>query len=600
MAAPSSFTDQATSLLAAATRLAPSGEIPLEEKTRLIESINTLAERIRESGALNEDKTNALRLLDQAIFNTGFPGRFHFNLMDPFNLPAPICKAYGDYPVYMQIPFVDCYMFAVVSRSVARIDPRVHAESIPQTLRDQVGFDPANTDFFFLFESATNADSIQGDHGGYHFERESREVLVRFHHVVFRDETKGCDKKVYVPMGAFPLYGARQAQFWPIPIDHLEPMEVYAHPRDDIMLYSPDGAHLELDTDIPYSVFWIAGQHGGRTCLAKVICKNRGGVYSPAIERLFEAQSGCDTLDDFKRQLSAAEPFLRRELAEQFDPLVRALESGAEADIEAAFAALPRTYQENIYKQIWLLKGSPRDVHANFGRASFENDASLPAPYHASTEDKLRAVALIQEDVINELIHSQIAMLSLRSVRRILPAREPAAAPAASGGGSSHPLATTSDRTAARVDTLRPCGGAGSRPEAVVPRLPPAALTRPLDTPRIAPSSTPSSQAPPFEMKTIYLTHSPGVGRKIELRGGFPDGSGKTLKIRGRELTWEHGIDMECTAEEEGTALWETSVEIPSIPDFSFKFVVVDADGKELYWLPEENISITTYDPFSS
>lgn len=565
-----------------------------EQNADLTGRVHALAERIREAGALDADRAEALKILDRAIPNTAhLDGRICFNLLNPFNPPSPPCRAYGETASYMQIPFVDNYGYGGAPRNIIRLDPRLHAEAIPQIVRDQVGFDPANTDLFFLLEGSVEPDLISGEHGGHHFARESRELLVKFHHVIFRDDPKWCDKKAFVPMGAFPLYGARGAQFWPIPINKLEHMEIYAHPGGNMMLYSPDGAHLEVDIDIPYSVFWIAAQYGGRACIAKVVCRNPLRGTSAAIERLFDAKNHCRNLADFKCQLLAVEPQLREELNRQFDPLARALTSGTAPDIERAFAALPRTYQENIYKQIWILKGCPRDVHPDFGRASFENEVSLAAHYHASNADKLRAVAQIQEDIIHELIQSQISMLSPFSARRIEPTRE---AEALAPRLPSAALET--DRTAARVDALRLSegrGGGAAPPSAILAHSP-EALARTVDKSAITPSSAVAVRELRFEMKTVYLIHSPGLGRRIELRGGFPEGSGESLRINRRELTWAQGINMECIGDDEGVALWQTPVEIPSIPRFSFKFVVVDSDGRELYWLPEENIPITKYE----
>jgi hypothetical protein len=424
-----------------------------------------------------------------------------------------------------------------------RLDPRIHGEAIPQAVRDQIGFDPAHTDLFFLLEDSSLTEDVQEGYSGYHYPRASKEFLIKFHHFVFREEAGPCDKKYDVPMGAFPLYGTRKANFWPIAIDHLEPMEVYAHPSESMMLYSPNNAHLQLDTDLPFAIFWIAAHHHGRSCIAKVICRHRDSAVSPALKRLFEVKKGCNHIADLKHRLLAIEPQLRAELEAQFAPFIRTLARKEAHEMEKAFEALPLSYRENIYKQLWIIKGRP-SVHSDFGKASFDNDPSLSADYHASFADKVRAVELMKEDIVNELIHSQITLFSPLPMYKMAPTE----AKDRASPSSSHPLDKAKQGVAH------------------------------------------------FEMKKVYLVHSPGLGKKIELRGGFPEGSGRTLKINGQELSWSQGISMECSGSDEGLAFWESPFEIPSIPGFSFKFVVTDETGKVLYWLPKDNIEITGYD----
>ena len=188
-----------------------------------------------------------------------------------------------------------------------------------------------------------------------------------------------------------------------IALHHMGPMRVHAHPNGGLTacLYSPDNAHFEIVPGSLFGILWAVCQKEGRIALTKMVV-----IFdydNPISASLLHATKKCASLDDHLIRLPAVAESIDGYLA----PLISAI---CDARPEA-IVTLPLAFQNGVFKEVWILKGSPCDIHDDFGRLSFLADAALDARHHCDLETRLEAVTRFSAHLKHLLCDSQVDLL---------------------------------------------------------------------------------------------------------------------------------------------------------------------------------------------
>ncbi|MBI2812544.1 MAG: hypothetical protein HYX67_17200 [Candidatus Melainabacteria bacterium] len=210
----------------------------------------------------------------------------------------------------------------------------------------------------------------------------------------------------YVEMGIFPELGVERAhQPGAIAFHSLSPMQVHAHPTSkgvktaQAMLYSPDNAHFRFTEGSPFSVFWAVTKKDQRIAITKMFVSleehpiafpfSTGGTLAEFLERCSEMKQG---------------------IAHTFQPLIALYKTDPVA-ASKAFRNLPKSFQNGIFKEVYLDFNSPHGVHNDFGRASFLADNSLDRKFHCDNARRARVVERFVVSLNTLLVDSQFDLL---------------------------------------------------------------------------------------------------------------------------------------------------------------------------------------------
>jgi hypothetical protein len=362
------------------------------------------------------DRKEALTLLRRSITNTyrDQGAKLHINLLNRLSTPALPCTTY---PGNDCDPFISQYGGGALNSLLARLSFHLCKSFIPKEIIDGItqGVHDDQIDVFLIIDNRFMAKSeyVSKDYFGHTYEKKTEELLVQFHRWIFPNLPIGSDVKKYPKVGVFPSIGFYQAQHWPAPINHFKEMEVYAH-GERVMLYSPNGNHIAIDRAAPYGSCWIAARDGNRVCIAKVI-KNIADYDTketfPEFIPFFSLGNGCRNLDEFTQRLEHIAKDLDKACFKMFEPLALAISSLDKESEKELFPSLPSTIQQAIFKNLWMIKGSPHGIHNDFGRLSFEGCLSLAEAYRASIDEKIEAIKRTHDQIMNDLIQNPLELL---------------------------------------------------------------------------------------------------------------------------------------------------------------------------------------------
>jgi hypothetical protein len=364
------------------------------------------------------EREEGLALLRKAFVNNySFShARLYVNLLHRKDLPAEPCRPY---PKIFCNPFIASYGMGDGNSSlIARLSFDLCKKMIPKEIIDAITKDLSSDQIQVFLDIGSSgklsSETVVGDYSGHHYDKETNEVLIKFHRWIFPDSAPGADHKKFPNIGVFPSIGFFGAQHWPAPIHHFKPMEVYAHGGANYMLYSPNGCHVAIDTASPYGSCWIAARDGNRVCIANMILNvadDKTKRMFPEFTDYFSLAIGCSNLDEYTQKLKAIAPIINRRCFHVFAPIFAAIRKDDEITLKTLFDDLPYTFQQAIYKNIWKEKGSPLGIHDDFGRLSFEGSANLAPKYIASTEEKINSIIATHKQIMDDLIETPLHLL---------------------------------------------------------------------------------------------------------------------------------------------------------------------------------------------
>lgn len=461
MVSPASFFERASQLAAQWEH-----PIPGSDLRALRTQISALANEIlHTAGPDSIDANNALSLIGRVTRNV-FPRtpqeNLFLNLRDRIGALAPDSVPY---PEKLQTPFIASYHSSGLNnKMMARLDGAAIWDQIPSDILRCLGsgLDPAQVDVFLVQNNCGFAgyERVEGDYYGGHYDTLQHELLLKFHQWAFPDLPPGGDIHKQLYMGAFPDFGIYRAQHDPAPINYMEGRAIHAHPdhggRD--MLYSPNGAHIAIDTDSPFSSFWMVAREGPRACIAKVLLlhykpETPSRETDPLFDDYFALSAKCRSLEEYAIRLNNFAPHIQSYAQQVWGPYLAAIQIGDLAGADRIFLTLPRTFQSAFHKQLWILKGRP-EGHGDFGKLCYDRSETLPEELKARPEDRITAANLVQAEMFRVLVTEPLELLELKipEARRAEVIRTAAHTP-----GADHPLQGGSgDSSLARASASQP------------------------------------------------------------------------------------------------------------------------------------------------
>ncbi|MBS0621152.1 MAG: hypothetical protein JSS61_06810 [Verrucomicrobia bacterium] len=351
--------------------------LPEEQQPPLKEAL----ERARSFTIFNQDQT-----------------QLHLNLIQ--NLaPTPLCPFYNK----LRLPTFSNYGVIAANITSIRLDPSA-IRFVPRAVLDAAGTLSEKEVDLFLTVTEGPVENLCTHPWAHPY------------------ALPGDDVTTDIPMGIFPEWGFSRAQAGaPVAVNGIAPMRVHSHHG----LYSPNNAHLQFHGS-PCGTTWAVTAHTHRIALTKMVALPPGReTEHPIATALREARRGCRHLSDYLAKLEN----VRGAIDETLKPLVDAITSQDVPDLNL----LPTSIQHLIFKHTWTLHGEPRDIHCDFGRASFLRDPSLDPAHYSNEEQRLNAIfsaaeelkALLVDSQIDLLLHSQPLVRSDRALALMQCAREP-------------------------------------------------------------------------------------------------------------------------------------------------------------------------------
>ncbi|GEM_PF-3851330 len=321
-----------------------------------------------------------------------------FNMKQIGLAPTPLCQAYNK----MRVPTISNYYEIGSNMSIILLDPSA-IQYIPNEVQQMAG-DLKGKEVEFFWTAIDGRRFVSG----YILNRPNTKINLSTHtwaypHALVKDSIEKD-----VNMGIFPEIGFKNhSHKGAIAFSKLSPMCVHVHPEkhSSTMLYSPDNAHFETIPGSPFGIFWSVTQKDQRVAFSKMLV-----IFDydhPICKGLLNSLRNCDTLAEHLKKLESVES----EISKTLDlPEHRFME---------AFHQLPLAFQYGIYKETWMLFNSPRGIHGDFGKASFENEQSLDKKYHCGYEQRKQAVRNFAARLSDLLIGSQTnLMLNAQSLQK--------------------------------------------------------------------------------------------------------------------------------------------------------------------------------------
>jgi hypothetical protein len=385
------------------------------QRIELDMEINRIARTVFETPMPSEDRkailTDLLHLRARLVRHSPVNGLkdlcLFLNLIQNVP-PSPLCPAYNK----MTFPTISTYHMIWWNRSCIRLDPKA-LEFVPRNVLEKAG--PLEGKEVDLFWTAID---------GYRTDRSLNNCTHPWSH---RHALPGPEKipgpggemnnpdsnvSFDVQMGLFPEIGFEKSEEpGAIAIDNISPMNVHVHAGRFLqkatsgdMLYSPDNAHFRAIPGSPFAIDWSVMQKDNRIAITKrlVIFDENHPICAP----LFASVRNCSDLNTHLQYLSR----VPAEIQKTFDPVIDLFESN-HPDAMKAFKQMPDAFQYGIFKETWLSFDSPRGVHGDFGRASFEKDPSLDAKYHCDAHRCAEAIRRFSDRLKHLLVRSQFDLL---------------------------------------------------------------------------------------------------------------------------------------------------------------------------------------------
>ena len=222
------------------------------------------------------------------------------------------------------------------------------------------------------------------------------------HHWAYPNTQRKDDVKGDVLMGIFPEVGVSKSKTaGSIAFGGLSPMRVHSHPDDEgISLYSPDNAHFKIIPSSPFASFWAATCKDNRVAFTKMLVILEGD--HPISAHLLNTVKDSYDLGHYLATLRN----IPIAIDDTFRNLIQLLEI-EDPEVLDTFHRLPKTFQYGIYEQAWILFKSPIG-HANFGKASFENEPDLDKKYHCTNQQRKQAVYKYCQRLNSLLFQTQV------------------------------------------------------------------------------------------------------------------------------------------------------------------------------------------------
>lgn len=317
-----------------------------------------------------------------------------FNMKQIGLAPTPICQAYNK----MRVATISNYHTIGSSVGIVQLDASA-MQDIPKEVMKMAGdLTGKEVEFFW---TAIDGRPFAAEHSNTKINLVTHPWTHPFAHVkdnVYPD----------VNMGIFPEIGfTNHSGKGAIAFHSLSPMQVHAHlsgtganksnPKADDMLFSPNNAHFEVISGSPFGIFWSVARKDNRVAFTKALV-----IFDynhPICQGLVGSLRNCDNLEIHLKRLEGFAPEIYKTLdlpAHQFMD---------------AFHKLPPAFQYGIYKEAWILFGSKRGIHGDFGYASFENHFSLDPQYHCNAEQRRQAVHNFADRLCDLLVCSQTNLM---------------------------------------------------------------------------------------------------------------------------------------------------------------------------------------------
>ncbi len=354
-------------------------DIRINELAREVLSDPTLSDRVRKDQLLQLGSLRPLSIVNTAHISE------HLALNTVYNAsPSPLCQAFKHFTT----PTITNYGMIGTRISTIKLE-LTNLTCLPPEIQRELGHTRLkDIDYYHV---VVDGRAFPQSH------EEKTRLNFSTHCWVHQDARPGDDRVHDVHMGLYPIIGIYPAAGTDaIALESLKSLRVHSHPRskeDPEMLYSPNNAHFDIYSESPFYAFWGLVKKEGRWCVTQMISiDTRTG--NPIAKALWEAHRNCNDLKTHIEKL-------------------RAVSETINAYFNAnAFDELPRAFKDGIYKEMWILKGQPRDIHPHFGRLSFHQDPLLAPQHHAQDEDRVNAIALFREDLKEMLVTSPIHLLT--------------------------------------------------------------------------------------------------------------------------------------------------------------------------------------------
>ncbi len=220
---------------------------------------------------------------------------------------------------------------------------------------------------------------------------------VCFHQWIYNGLQFGDNKAYNFSMGIFPVFGVSPGKNLEkaIGFNELKSLRVHAHlgREGDIMVYSPNNAQFEIETDTPVQIFWAVAETGTRILAQKVFLVPTQD--DPIAEAFFASSRRCKNLKEYHEQL---ERRINAIFKNTFLPLIKDLRQGQ----LKGFERLPNWIKKGVFKEACVLqKQDP--VPADFGKEIFTQGST--------NEQKAQAADAFSRKLIGMLISSQKTLL---------------------------------------------------------------------------------------------------------------------------------------------------------------------------------------------
>lgn len=315
----------------------------------------------------------------------------------PFNLvsEAPPVLSCPGYMGFDRIPLIGHYRERY-SLSwpllVARLHP-LQFTNLPHSVQDAVGdLNGKSLDLHLIVSDGREVKSVAN----------GRYNLIT-HPWVHPTLQKGDDTKVFPQMGLFEGIGIHGLDYGNDPKNELVSMqsliasEVYAHPHDQTMCFSPNNAHFGISQTASFSAFWVVVKCDNRVLVSyNVDIHDTHNPFSVGIQKAAEEAT---TFGKYLRVLTKSEEAAREEIEGRLSLLAMGFENEDPHAMEL-FEKLPQEYKNNIYGEIWRLQGSPMGVHHDFGHASFHCEKGLNAKFYATGKQKAKAITKLADSLL--------------------------------------------------------------------------------------------------------------------------------------------------------------------------------------------------------
>jgi hypothetical protein len=282
----------------------------------------------------------------------------------------------------------------------------IYGQHMPPAVRSSIEDVPGKIDHTFSIVQACHMEEMARSKCGF------QRYNLHTHNWVLPRAEVGKDSKTMAEMGIFSPLGVFEVKTGDgVPFNSMKPLEVYIHPRDGRMAFSPNNAHVGISDGIPVSSFWQVVKHDGRASVSHVwIINDYNHPYSALVRSASEMLPS--SLHEHLELIKAGREEARRKTSDRLESIARLFESGDPAEAMDLFNALTVGEKNRVFFHTWNLQGRPDGIHHDFGRAAFLGQADLAQQHRSSPIQKANAIrALLDEQVatVEAMIDEEIA-----------------------------------------------------------------------------------------------------------------------------------------------------------------------------------------------